>query len=894
MPSRPWLAGRRIAAMTSLPPLAGASVCFGDFVLDVANARLSCKDRVVELPPKAFELLAHLAQRPGELVLKDTLLDAVWQRRFVSEGAVKTVVSELRAALGDDARAPRWIETVQRRGYRFVGQVRAASASPMPPAAIAAAGDQAAAPGNLPLSLPATIAREAESAALDALLASHRLVTLTGTAGVGKTRLALARADTRRAQHADGTWLLELAPLAADTTDTATLRATLTGALRLAPSAAASNDALARALRPLSLLLVVDNAEHLLDVLSPLLAHLHMQVPQLRLLVTSREPMQVSGEQVLRLQPLAVPPPEADDDPSRLMLSGAVRLFVQRVAARLPGFELAAAQRRAVAALCRALDGLPLALELAAARVPVLGVHGLAKHLAGDAEAGARLQLLTHGARSAAPHQRTLRATLDWSHALLTPAQQRVFRRLAVFRGGFTLESAQIVCADERLDAWGVLDALHALVEKSMLIAPAHGADDARLTQLESLHDYAFEQLVAAGELEATSRRHLRAMCDYWARADARSLGDPALAWASRHGPEIDNLRRALRWAGEALARQDETELADELLALVAHSGALWHRVGLAAEGARWCAAVRERAERHGDARLRGGVALALATLSCYSAALPPAQGLSLALAAVAAFEQAGDGVREYFAHYLAWVLMQQAAPADDRAPHIVRMQLLEQPGWSALLTRFLRASRANELRLQGRHDAFLAYSREELVLFQQLGAQWESWVAAHALMLAEHDLGRPDAALAVGRELLADIRSAGRMRQNAMRLSLFATMLAESGDVAGTRSALAEAVPVLTGAGMVAFAHLAFAWLALHEDRSGAAARLLGWFDSPKRSGGQYGPGTYVRRSCDTLARRLESRLGTTGFAELRGQGDTLGDEAALSLGLGPTSAFA
>jgi predicted ATPase/DNA-binding winged helix-turn-helix (wHTH) protein len=461
------------------PPL-----CFGDFVLDVDNASLHRDGVTVELTPKSFALLAHLAQRPGELVAKDSLLDIVWNRRFVSEGAIKTMVSELRAALGDDARAPRWIETVQRRGYRFLGEIR--------PAAVATTARPAparghAAEGNLPASLPPLIARDVERAALAALLGTKRLVTLAGTAGVGKTRLALSLASTLHARFEHGVWLVELASLSPETSDEATLLTTLARELQLAPGAGGSASALARALTPLCLLLVLDNAEHLLAPLAPLLAHLHAQVPGLHLLLTSREPMQIPGEQVYRLAPLQVPKADDEDNAARLMACGAVQLFVERVAARLPGFALEAPHLHAVAALCRSLDGLPLALELAAARVPVLGVNGLAQRLTSEVEPGSRLQLLTQGVRTAAPHQRTLRAALDWSHALLTPAQQRVFRRLAVFRGGFTLDAAQIVCADDGLDGWAVLDALDALIDKSMLTASAANAMHGRFFQLESI-----------------------------------------------------------------------------------------------------------------------------------------------------------------------------------------------------------------------------------------------------------------------------------------------------------------------------------------------------------------------------------------------------------------------
>ncbi len=873
------------------PPL----LRFGDFVLDTANARLSRAGVAVELAPKAFELLSFLAQRAGELVLKDDLLDGVWRRRFVSEGAVKTVVSELRAALSDDARAPQWIETVQRRGYRFIGAVQAQAPAPAPAAGM---------PGNLPLGQPAVIGREAEAARLAELLGGARLVTLTGTAGVGKTQLALAQAHAQRAHHADGVWLVELAALAPETTDAATLRATLARALQLAPAAAAGDAALAAALQGLALLLVVDNAEHVLPAVSPLLAHLHLHLPQLRLLVTSREPLQIPGEVVLRVPPLEVPAADADagaEGPG-LMACGAVRLFMARVAARLPGFELSdGTQAQALARVCRALDGLPLALELAAARVPVLGLAGLAQHLARDhGGGGARLQLLTQGARNAVPHQRTLRATLDWSHALLTPAQQRVFRRLAVFRGGFTLQAAQTVCRDAEIDAWGVLDALEALTEKSMLGAPVQGAGVApglspglshggpRFTQLESLHDYAYEQLVAAGELAATQQRHLQATVAYWERADARALGEAAMAWVAQHLPEVDNLRAALRHAMRVLEQGEDAGVAEQLLALVGHSSALWPRAGMAAEGWAWCAAVRERAARHPSVRLRGGVDLAVASLCCFHSALPAAEGMAAALRAVAAFQAINDGVREYHAHYLAWMLAQEVHGGSGAGLHLARLQALVQPGWSPVLRRFARNAAAQQQRMNGEREAFLASSRELLTLYRQLGAQGETWTAASLLMLAEADRGQRAEALAVGREALAEIRSAGRLRQYAQLLAIHTTLVAEGEDVAATRSALADALPLRHLRGAADFVTLALAWLALHEGRPTNAGQLLGRYDAAQRGAGAYGPGSYAYRSAQALAGRLQHSLGEAACQKLRLDGEALGDEQAVSLGMG------
>jgi len=858
-----------------LPPLQ-----FGDFVLDSAQAELRRAGAKIELAPMALALLAHLAARPGELVSKDLLLDAVWGRRFVSEGAVKTVVSELRAALGDDARSPRWVQTVHGRGYRFVGEV-----VPVHPPQGGAAGA-----GNVPAGLPALIGRELELASLAERLQGHRLVTLAGSGGVGKTSLALAAADALRARFAHGCWFVPLTPLDAHA-DVQMIRSTLVQTLHLAAAATESDAALAQALQGFQALLVLDNAEHLLDVLAPLVSELHRQLPALRLLVTSREPLRVADEQVLRLNPLALPGADDDADASRLMACGAVRLFVTRVAARLPGFALGADNQHAVAALCRSLDGLPLVLELAAARVPALGVHGLAERLSLDMDEQPiqHLQLLSQGARSAAPQQRSLRAALDWSHALLTPAQQQVFRQVAVFRGGFTLESAQRLCVDDTLDAWAVLDAVNALVEKSMLVAsvPAVQPQAVRFHLLESLRAYALERLAAAGDQVAMQRRHLQGCLAHWARADERALSDPALDWVERHAPEIDNLRAALGWGAQAAVAGGDPGVVSEWLALVGHAGPAWHRAGLVAEGVRWCEAAMPLAAAQPDMRLSAGVDLALATLSAYAGARPPAEGLALALRAAEAFERSGDAVREYFARYLVCVLMVRLPQRGDRASQLARMQTLEQPGWGDLLTRYRRAAAAYEDRLAGRHEAFLHHARAELALTQAAGAQWESWTAAHALMLAEHGAGHPDAALAVGRQMVADIRAAGRLRQNGQRLMLWALMLAHSGDTPGMRAALEDAVPVAQSTGLLADLHVSLAWLAWHEDRHADAARLLAWFDSPGGGGGVYGPGTYPRRTVQELEAHLAQRLDAQTLLGLRTEGSRLGAAAALRMGL-------
>ena len=876
-----------------------APLRFGPYLLDVAAARLTRDGRPLALRPKAFELLVALARRPGELLTKDELLDAVWGRRFITEGVIKTAVGELRDALGDDPKQPRWIETVARRGYRFVGfsagavetEAAPASESRPAPAAPAAPATRAPAQGNLPAVLPPTIGRDDELAALAALLDTQRLVTIAGTSGIGKTRVAQALAAARRDDWADGVWFAELAPLAAEATDLATLCATLARTLQLGAEAATGPPALASSLQPLALLLVLDNAEHLLTPLAPLVAELLAGAPRLRLLVTSQEPLRIPGEQVFRLQPLAVPPQSDDADAARLMESGAVRLFVERVAGRMPGFGLAPQQQQAVAEICRALDGLPLALELAAARVPLLGVHGIADRLLGDS--ANRLRLLTQGTRTAAPRQRTLRDALQWSHDLLDDRQRRVFRRLGVFRGGFTLEAAQTVCADDSLDAWGVLDAVHALVEKSLLSViamPAELGAAPRFAMLESLHAYALERLAAAGETDGTRRRHVQAVRAYWARAETQAIGEPAYAWLARHLPEIDNLRAALRWA--SARREDvaaDPSLVDDALALFGHSPTLWYRAGLTAEARFWCETVRARAAATHDAALRHGFELAVAILALYASVYPPADGLAAALLAADGLERAGDPVRAYHALGIVHLLSVRAQAALDRSALLARMDALEQPGWSELLTRHRRVAHRYELRLAGQAADYLGFCRAELARYRRLGAVAEAWDAAQGVMMAEHDIGDADAALAVGREVLAEIRAAGRLCQHAALLALWTTMLAESGDSAATRHALAETLPALQSAGTPWMAHVALAWLAAHEGRHEAAARLVGWHDAAldARTGSGSRSGAYITRSLGALGRLLVAHLDAEALAASRAAGAALGDEEAERLAL-------
>jgi predicted ATPase/DNA-binding NarL/FixJ family response regulator len=404
--------------------------------------------------------------------------------------------------------------------------------------------------GRLPEPAASFVGREQELAEVGRLLGATRLLTLTGAGGSGKTRLALRAAAGQRGRFPDGVRVVELAALAEPLLVPAAVAAALgvpetRGEPPLEP--------LLRALDARRLLLVLDNCEHLLDACAQLVEAVLRACPDVRVLATSREALGLPGEVRWRVPPLAAPPEAGAATVERLGAYDAVRLFVDRAAAALPGFALTGENAPAVACICARLDGLPLALELAAARVAELSVEQLAARL------DDHLRLLTVGNRAALPRQRTLRATVDWSYALLAPAERALFRRLAVFAGGWTPEAAEQVCAGaggDGIEPGEVLALLLGLVGKSLVVAEGRGSAEDRYRLLETLRAYARERLGEAGGAPALRARHA---AYYLALAERAAPGTPAgdVAALDQLEREHANLREALRWwagRGEAEA----------------------------------------------------------------------------------------------------------------------------------------------------------------------------------------------------------------------------------------------------------------------------------------------------------------------------------------------------
>jgi predicted ATPase/transcriptional regulator with XRE-family HTH domain len=422
----------------------------------------------------------------------------------------------------------------------------------------ASAGAGVAAAPGLPAPPTSFVGRERERAAVGRLLAAHRLVTLTGPAGVGKTRLALEVGRRLAAggagRYPDGVWLADLAPLA----DAALVAPTVAAALgvRAAPRRPVPA-ALHRALAPRRLLLILDNCEHLVAAAAGLVAGLLAAAPGVRVLATSREPLRVPGEASWPVDPL--PPPPAGAAPAAVAASAAVRLFVARAAAVRPGFGLRPENAVAVADLCRRLDGLPLALELAAAAVRVLPVAELRDRLRD------RFRLLTGGSRTALPRQQTLAAAVGWSYDRLDARERTLFARLSVFAGGWSLAAAEAVAADPDDPApapAAVLELLTRLVDRALVVAEEDGEGRARFRLLETLREYARERREASGAAAAVRRRHL---AHYTALAEAAVAGVGGTApreWLARLDREQDNCRAALNWV---LAEPEPAALAQGL-----------------------------------------------------------------------------------------------------------------------------------------------------------------------------------------------------------------------------------------------------------------------------------------------------------------------------------------
>ena len=541
------------------PP--GDVLAFGSFRIHPDRHLLLKGGRPVPIGSRALEILLELVIHAGELVTKEQLIARAWPDTVVDESNLRAQVASLRKTLGDGRRGARYVVAVPGRGYRFTASVSRVGG------ADAASSRDVVRAGNLPIRLSRTIGRDDVVRALGERMMRRRLLTITGPGGIGKTTVAVSVAATLLARHPDGACFVDLGTIA----NPDLVPDAVATALGLGSIADHPGEAIASFLRDRALLLVLDSCEHCVAAVAALAEETLGAAPGVRILATSREPLRADGESVHRLPPLDTPAVVAGLTAAQAMTSPAVELFVERVSASLNGFELGDRDAQLVAEICRQLDGLPLAIELAAGRVAAFGIRGVAERLHD------RFRLLTGGRRTALPRHQTILATLEWSHALLSEPERILLRRCAIFVGATTLASIEAVTADAGLAPNDIADTLAQLVAKSLASADVDGSV-ARYRLLATTRAYALDRLAESGELPVVARRHATHVRDLLQLAMTEWDTASTAEWVRSYAPQIDNVRAALDWAFLA---DSDAELGVDLTAAAIP---LWFQLSLTDE----------------------------------------------------------------------------------------------------------------------------------------------------------------------------------------------------------------------------------------------------------------------------------------------------------------------
>ncbi len=834
--------------MNSDPAPDPTDIRLGRFVLDPRRRVLLDDGVPVRIGSRAIDLLLLLVRHRGRVIGKNELLDQVWPGLVVEENNLQQHISSLRKLLG-----PQAIVTVPGRGYQFTLLPGAAPPSGVPrdPAGVAAGPDPVQAP---PVPVPGPLfGRDADLAEARARIAAHTLVTLVGPGGVGKTRLAWALVQAEAGRWRDGVWVLDLTPLERGEQLPGALARQLGIAM---PADAPDADALAAVLRQQRLLLLLDNCEHLIEAVAGLVQAMRRRAPDVHVLATSQEPLRLTDEQVIRLAPL--------DE------AAAVQLFLNRAMAAERRFVPEAVQRDAVAAICRRLDGLPLAIELAAARVPLLGVQGLREGL------DASLRVLGSGPARAPARQQTLRATLAWSHTLLDGEQQRVFRRLAVFSGGFSPALAQQVLADDTLEPWAVLDHLGALVDKSLVITEG-GPDGAlRCRLLEAARAYALEQLEAAGEQAALRRRHAQAMADRVLALDRDMAHEPH--YDRLMAPllaEVDNVRAAMGWVAAAGAGDgpEAAALRRMALKLAAHGDWLWAEAESHGEGFRFSSLARDWLDDTVPLALACRLRLTWQAFARARAVPASTWGAELRLA-VDGFRALDDRVGLYRALCQLGRAPRSVIGQAEAGALLDEAARLEDPAWSPRLRISLPLALELWHDLGGRPEACRDAGLRYLRLARETGSKRLEIGALGNLADDESALGRVDEALALCRQAIALASEIGRPATALHAYSNMVPALLARGELQAVEDAIREGRPLMVRTwGHATDLLVPAALLAWRRGQVPLAARLLGCAEAAYAARGSE-PDPPERRMRDMLRVELQSALAAEPLAEMLRQG--------------------
>jgi predicted ATPase/DNA-binding winged helix-turn-helix (wHTH) protein len=511
----------------------GQEITFGPFRLYPDARMLLRSDRPVQLSSRACEMLLLLVERAGEVVKKRELMARVWPDTIVEEGTLRVHIASLRKALGDGLGGIRYVENVTGFGYRFIAPVtRSEEIRSLPVTATLVFEPQR----NIPTQLTRVIGRAPVVASLASRLPQRRFVTLVGPGGIGKTTVALAAANDLHESYPHGVCVIDLSSIA----DPSLISGTLAAGLGLATISQEPLPQVIEFLKPKQMLVVLDSCEHVIEAAALLAEKILGGAPSVHVIATSREPLRALNEWVLRLAPLELPPPGAVLTASEVLGFSAVELFVERARASLNTFELNDADVSILADICRRLDGLPLAIELAAARVDLFSIRALSSRL------DDRLGLLTRGHRTAERRHQTLRATLDWSYEILSGVEKIALRRLAVFAGAFDMKSAGGLLVDDEINEAEVPDILMDLAAKSLL-APQLAGEQVLYRLLDTSRAYALEKLADSQESAAIKRRHAQ-LCYSWGSDELDREPQTLPAWAAETSHRIEDVRAALDW----------------------------------------------------------------------------------------------------------------------------------------------------------------------------------------------------------------------------------------------------------------------------------------------------------------------------------------------------------
>jgi predicted ATPase/DNA-binding winged helix-turn-helix (wHTH) protein len=784
-------------------PNDNAVIRFGAFRLVPAQRQLLRDGLPVPLGARAMDLLLHLTANPGTVVTKQALMTAVWSGRVVEENNLTVNMTALRRALGDATEGQPLIQTVTGRGYAFVGTILTDAPSAAPPPA------QAPSLPALPQATARLIGREAALAELQRLVRARRVVSVVGPGGVGKTALALHLAETLRADFPDGMGFADLSTVS----DPARVAEAVAAAF--ASGGAGTNtatDLLTALLRDHKSLLVLDNCEHMVEPVAQLVNAIVAGCPGIVILVTSREGLFVQGEHIFRLQPLPVPEDPNIVNARTALEYGAVGMFVERAEA-VSGFVLDNANAPIVAAICARLDGIPLALEMAASRLKVLSPAQLAERLV------ERFRLLGASGRGTTPRHRTLQAMIDWSYDFLSPGERSLLHCLSCFSGGASLAAIQALSGGTEADDVDLLDRLTALADKSMLTVEPTTPPRFRL--LETVRQYAVRKAAEAGEL-ALPARHAAHFADRFAEAALLWPTTPGREWLATYAPDAENVRAALSWA---FGLSGDAEIG---VRLVANTVPLWWELPETpvAEGQRWMAiASAHLGERTPDVE-RGWVRFGQ---SWRDFRFSDVENLPAAREAAAHFRKARNAAGLGAALWRAGSASLTRETIDQAEAHLIEaesvLRALPRGKWLALTL-----IRLGDVRFrQGRLDPALGFYQEGFDLSRSADF-WIGLVNGGSNM-AElmFETGETDSAL----RQLEGLRDELPPSRRTPLMSTLAAHLLVAGDTEAMRLAASEVINQGSAIGLtsaVAWTVETVALFAASEGKADLAARLAGY----------------------------------------------------------------